>query len=142
MQRSAKNGKSIICTVLLSATTAAPCVNTLLGNSCFHCMRCVMQTLRYLTRPVWTRCENANNLVSRATGSWKRRRCIQYSSEFWGKGQGFTRGSVMLAQSANRHLKANVMLKVSATQTLSLMNGFDSCFAGIVFWNGEPVQLA
>ncbi len=47
--------------------TAAVCVNTLLDNSCFHFLRCVMQTLRYITRcithPVWTRCQCAHCLL-------------------------------------------------------------------------------
>ncbi len=45
-------------TVLLSAVAAASCVNTLLGNNCFHLLHCVMQMLCYVTRccitpPVW-----------------------------------------------------------------------------------------
>ena len=45
VQRSTKNGNiSFVCTVLLSTTAAVLCVNTLLGNSCFHFSRCVRQT--------------------------------------------------------------------------------------------------
>ncbi len=61
VQHNAKHGKiSIVCTVLLSgAAASAYCVNTFLGNSCFHLLNCVTQTLRYVTRcimrPVWTR---------------------------------------------------------------------------------------
>ena len=48
MQRSAKNGKfSIVCTVLYSTASAALCVNTLLGNNCFHLLHCVMQTVHH-----------------------------------------------------------------------------------------------
>ena len=44
-----KNGKfSIVCTVLLSAATAALCVNTLLGNSCISIF-CTASRRRYVT---------------------------------------------------------------------------------------------
>ncbi len=45
-----QNGKfSIVCIVLLSAAAAA-CVNTLLGNICFHFLCCITQTQCYALR--------------------------------------------------------------------------------------------
>ncbi len=40
------------CTALHSAAAAALCVNTLLGNNCFHLLHCVMQMYRYTLRAV------------------------------------------------------------------------------------------
>ncbi len=53
---------------------AAPCVNTLLGNSCFHLLHCDTQMLRHvtrcITRPVWTRGKKGQQSGLTSFWSW------------------------------------------------------------------------